>query len=418
MTTEAEVSVSIVGEDVAAGRLYAHRRRGVESATFVYDESYLRHSGAYPLDPALPLVSGSLQTPTGLPLFNAFTDSAPDRWGRNLIVRNERTRASLSGNRSRSLGEVDFLLGARDDVRQGALRFRDPQTGAFLADTKVGVPAATNLPELLEIAARVETETAGAAELARLVQAGSSLGGARPKTHVLATGGVLAIAKFPSVSADTWDVMAWEKVALDLAEAAGIQVPRSDLIDFAGRAVLILHRFDRTADNQRIGYRSALTMLEARDGDQRSYLDIGEVIEEQSPFATRDLSQLWRRMVFNVLISNTDDHLRNHAFLHTDKASWRLSPAFDLNPNPDPGPKYLSTAIDEFETAAKVDLLLDVIPYFRLDTDAAVAVVSDVVGAIAGWKATAGRVGISRHEIERMEPAFSHEAADQAASLT
>lgn len=417
MTAEAEVVVSIAGEDVLAGRLYAHRRRGVESPTFLYVDSYLGRRDAYALDPALPLVSGSMHTPSGLSLFNAFTDSAPDRWGRNLIERQERIRASSTGTRSRSLAEIDFLLGSRDDLRQGALRFRDPDTGAFVASTDGGVPAVNDLPELLDVAARVETESAGEAELRRLVRAGSSLGGARPKTHVLASDGRPAIAKFPSVSVDTWNVMAWEKAALDLAATAGIHVPVSRLIDFAGRAVLIVHRFDRTADNQRIGYLSALTMLEARDGDQRSYLDIGEVIEEQSPSATQDLLQLWRRMVFSVLISNTDDHLRNHAFLHVGKASWRLSPAFDLNPNPLPGPKYLSTAINEVETEARIDVLLDVAPYFRLDTGAAVSVVGEIVAAVAGWKVAAQRVGLSQLEIQQMEPAFSHDAADQAASL-
>ncbi|MEA2009327.1 MAG: HipA domain-containing protein, partial [Actinomycetota bacterium] len=307
--SEVEVVASLAGTDVLAGQLHSHRRRATESATFYYDQAYLARFDAYALDPALPLVAGALHTPVGLGLFNAFRDSAPDRWGRNLIMRRERQRASSTGETPRDVSEFDFLLGVRDDLRQGAIRFRDPQTGDYLEDDDIGVPAVADLPQLLDIAASVETDSAAAPELRRLVRAGSSLGGARPKTHVIAPDGRAAIAKFPSTSADTWNVMAWESVALHLAADAGVEVPRSELVTVANRSVLIVDRFDRTLTGQRIGYASALTMLEAREGDQRSYLDIAEIIEERSPHATKDLHQLWRRMVLYVMISNTDDHL-------------------------------------------------------------------------------------------------------------
>ncbi|MEA3502729.1 MAG: HipA domain-containing protein, partial [Actinomycetota bacterium] len=358
MTGEIDVYVSIANRDVRAGRLFTHHGRGTESATFTYDSGYLADVEAYELDPALPLVTGGLQTPERRAMFNAFTDSAPDRWGRGLIDGLVRLRASASGSVPRRLTEFDYLVGVRDDLRQGALRLRDPETKRFVAADDVGVPVLSDLPELLSIAARVENDAAGAAELQRLVRAGSSLGGARPKTHVLAPDGSLAIAKFPSSSADTWNVTAWEKVALDLARRAGISVPDSDLIRIAGRSVLITYRFDRTASSERIGYSSALTMLEAVDGDTRSYLEIADAVSDRSPHATADLAQLWRRMAFNVLISNTDDHLRNHGFLYTGSGAWRLSPAFDLNPDPEPGPKYLATAIDDGETEARIDTLL------------------------------------------------------------
>ena len=417
MTSEVEVVASLAGTDVLAGRLHSHRRRATESATFYYDQAYLARPDAYALDPALPTVAGALHTPMGLGLFNAFRDSAPDRWGRNLIVRRERQRASSSDETPRTPSEFDFLLGVRDDLRQGAIRFRDPRTGGYLEDDNIGVPAVTDLPELLDVAANVETDTAAASELRRLVRAGSSLGGARPKTHIIAPDGRIAIAKFPATNADTWNVMAWERVALYLAADAGVEVPRSELINIAGRSVLIVDRFDRTLTGRRIGYVSALTMLEAREGDQRSYLDIAETIEERSPHATNDLHQLWRRIVFYVMISNTDDHLRNHAFLHVGRGAWRLSPAFDINPDPAPGLKNLSTAINEVETEARVDLLMEVAPYFRLDQDTATEVISDVERAVSQWRTVARHTGLSTREMDSMEPAFEHDAAEDARTL-
>lgn len=417
MSVETDVYVSITGIDVLAGRMYAHRRRNTESATFTYAESYLGHPDAYPLDPSLPLASGAHQTPLGHVMFSAFADSAPDRWGRNLINRRERRRAESTGVQQRSLGGIDFLLGVRDDLRQGAIRFQDPETAEFVASADVGMPALNELSELLAITERIESDSEVEEELHRLVRAGSSLGGARPKTHLKALDGRIAIAKFPAASIDAWNVMAWEKVVLDLAARAGVTVPHTDLVDISGRSVLIVYRFDRTVDGERIGYRSALTMLEARDREQRSYLDIGEVIEERSPSATEDLQQLWRRIAFSILVSNTDDHLRNHAFLHVDKDSWRLSPAFDINPNPEPGPKYLSTAIDDTETEARIDVVLEVAPYFRLDNRDALSALEQVATAVAMWRSTAQRLGLSAKEITEMEPAFEHDAAEQAASL-
>ena len=269
------------------------------------------------------------------------------------------------------------------------------------------MPALTDLPALLDLAARAEDDSASLDDLRRLVRVGSSLGGARPKAHVLDEGGRVAIAKFPSARSDTWNVMAWEKVALDLAERAGIDVPASRLLDLAGRHVLVVDRFDRTADHLRIGYASAMTMLEASDGDQRSYLEIADVVERVSLRATEELVQLWRRIAFSVLIANTDDHLRNHGFLHVRGDSWRLSPAFDLNPDPSPGQKYLNTAIDESDTTASVELALAVAPYFRLSPQAARDVLRDVAAAVSRWRQVAKQHGLADVEIEQMAPAFA-----------
>jgi serine/threonine-protein kinase HipA len=409
--TAVEVWVGLNGADVFAGTLYSDRRRQVEAASFSYRADYLSAPGAYALDPALPLVLGAQQTRVGQALFGAFTDCAPDRWGRRLVDRREAALARAERRPARQLGETDYLLGVRDDLRQGSLRFRLDGSG-FLADDDSGVPALTDLPQLLDLAARAEdpgsfTDASDLPDLQRLVRVGSSLGGARPKAHVLDTSGRIAIAKFPSAHSDTWNVMAWEKVALDLAAQAGVEVPTSKLLSLAGRSVLVLDRFDRTATGERIGYASAMTMIEAGDGDQRSYIEIAEVIENTSARATFELQQLWRRMVFTVLISNTDDHLRNHGFLHVRGDVWRLAPAFDLNPNPAPGAKFLSTTIDVADDTASVALALSVADYFRLTAADARTVLDDVAAAVSQWRKVAHRHGLGESEIVRMEPAFS-----------
>jgi serine/threonine-protein kinase HipA len=416
MSDEVTVFIAAGDENLLGGRMYSHRHRGVESISFVYDDRFLASPDAYALDPALPLVTGTLQTPAGHALFGAFADSLPDRWGRTLIHRAERARAKAAGTAPRSIGEVDLLLGVRDDLRQGALRFRAGDQGPFVATEDSGVPALTDLPGLLDIAAHVERDTAAYDELQRLLRAGSSLGGARPKAHVL-DAGRLAIAKFPSPGSDTWNVMAWEKVALDLAHDAGVTVPDSQLIRVGDRHVLIVDRFDRRG-TARIGYASAMTMLEARDRDQRSYLEIAAVIEERSPAVTVDLHQLWCRIAFSILISNTDDHLRNHGFLHQHGDSWTLSPAFDLNPNPAPGPKDLSTAIDYDDTRASVRTLLHVADYFRLDASSALAVLAKVAQATADWRRVAESHGLTQRDADEMEPAFEHAEAEQARAIT
>ena len=400
-----EVVVSDGGADVEAGTLFSHRRGRTESATFVYAPAYVTRPGAYELDPSLPLGTAPSQTPVGQTIFGALSDCAPDRWGRTLINRAEARAAREEGRTPRALGDVDYLLGVRDDLRQGALRFRIGG-GPFLAPDDVGVPALTDLPELLDLADAAERDDVSLPGLRRLVRVGSSLGGARPKAHVRHPDGRVAIAKFPSAAQDTWNVMAWEKVALDVAQRAGITVPASRLLTLAGRHVLVVDRFDRTPAGDRVGYVSAMTMLQATDGDQRSYLEIAEAIEERSARAGQDLAQLWRRLLFNVLICNTDDHLRNHGFLHAGGTSWSLAPAFDLNPQPDPGPTQLSTFIDSADGSATVALALSVAPMFRLSAADARRTLGEVAAAVSDWRQIAGR-WLAPGEVDRMAPAFA-----------
>jgi serine/threonine-protein kinase HipA len=412
VSTEVEVFVAVGHQNLLAGQMYSSRLEGAESASFVYDDSYLARPDAYPLDPALPLVAGSLQAPAGRVLFGAFADTLPDRWGRMLVRGAERERAKAAATVPRSISEADLLLGVRDDLREGALRFRLGDQPPFLAAENSRPPALADLPALLDLAARAERDTADYEDLRLLVQAGSSLGGARPKAHVVDGDGRVALAKFPSVSWDTWNVMAWEKVALDLARDAGITVPRSQLLQVAGRPVLIVERFDRR-DGTRIGYASALTMLQAGYGDRRSYLEIAAVIEDRSATVTEDLHQLWRRIAFSILISNTDDHL-----LHGRGGSWNLSPAFDLNPNPAPGPKDLSTAIDFGDARASVDTLTRVAGHFRLDSGGALAILAQVAQAVARWPDVATSHGLAQEDLDVMEPAFAHAESQRAQELT
>jgi len=415
--TAADVIVQVGDQELLAGRLWSHRRRNTESGTFAYDTAYLADPDAYALDPGLPLVAGHQQTAVGRAIFGAFSDCAPDRWGRRLVDRAEKHRTRDEGaSAQRSFGEVDYLLCVRDDLRQGALRFRDPQTGAHLASEQTGVPHLIALAELLSASERMERDQATTAELAALLRGGSSLGGARPKAHVLGEAGRIAIAKFPSPAADDWDVMRWESVALRLARDAGLRVPTSKLHLIDDKPVLVVDRFDR-AGARRLGYVSAMTMLEAADGAHGSYLDIAGAIEEHSPATGDDLRQLWRRVAFSILIRNTDDHLRNHGFVRASTAGWSLSPAFDLNPDPRPGPKHLSTAIDYDTTEAHIDVLLGVAALFRLRDEEAQAVLREVTDATGRWRAVAADAGLDGAATDQMARAFEHDQAERAREL-
>ncbi len=412
--TQVEVVVQIGTEDVLAGRLYAHRDGRAESATFSYEASYIERPDSYELDPALPLLVGQQQTRNEAAIFGAFSDCAPDRWGRRLIDRAENLRAKDERQASRRFGEIDYLLGVRDDMRQGALRFRTPGSDIYLADERSGVPDLIELGELLNASERLEREEAGEEELRALLRGGSSLGGARPKAHVIDALGKRAIAKFPSPK-DDHEVIAWEAVTIALAREAGITVSDWALELIDGKRVLIVDRFDRVGD-RRIGYVSAMTMLEARDGDRANYLDIAEVVERVSPGATRDLTELWRRVAFTVLVSNTDDHLRNHGFLRTSSDGWSLSPAFDLNPNPE-GSAELSTAIAFDDPIASIETLVEVAGYFRLDAAKCQLILSEVLAATATWSRQAHKIGLGRQAIEGMAPAFEHEQRRFAAEF-
>lgn len=384
---------SLVGDaffTIKAGRLV--------STTFRYDTGYLGQRSAFAIDPDLTLSTGT-QHVNGLP--GALQDSAPDRWGRNLITKQQRHAALVAGRRTASLSDADFLVGVSDFTRQGALRFRADEDGPFLG-TGHEVPQPLELPRLLHAADAVSRDDDFTA-IKELLDAGSgSLGGARPKASVR-DGDRLLIAKFPHPD-DDWDVMAWEKTALDLAKKAGIRVPEARLAHTDGRAVLLLERFDRISDG-RVPYMSAMTLLSAHDGDSHDYVEIAEALPAVSSAARKDLNELWRRIVFSVLVNNTDDHLRNHGFLH-ERGGWALSPVFDVNPNPDTDTPRRTTIGGASRREDALAALHSYAGDFDLDDKAAARVLSEVRAAVSGWRDIAAANSVPEKQMEMFGDAF------------
>src|SRR6266436_5779756 len=383
MDKEVFVYVDLQGTPHLVGRLWARMRKDRESATFEYDQSWLAHPDRFSLEPALKLGPGPFHTPSDKPLFGAIGDSAPDRWGRVLMRRAERRRAEREGQTPRTVREIDYLLLVDDEARQGALRFAEREGGPFLAEhgpTKI--PPLIELPRLLSAAEHVISDTDSDEDLRLLLAPGSSLGGARPKASVRDRDGHLAIAKFPN-KGDEVNTVVWEAVALTLAKKAGIPVPAWRLESIADKPVLLLRRFDREGGT-RVPFLSAMSMLDAKDNEARSYLEFVDILRQHGAAPKQDMHILWRRIVFSILISNTDDHLRNHGFLWAGPAGWRLSPAYDLNPVPtDIKPRVLTTAIDLDDGTASLKLALQVANYFELDVDDAHKIAGQVGKAVA-----------------------------------
>jgi serine/threonine-protein kinase HipA len=409
MDKEVLVYVDLQGTPHLVGRLWARIRKDRESATFEYDKDWLAHSERFSLEPALKLGPGPFHTPSDKPLFGAIGDSAPDRWGRVLMRRAERRRAEREGQTPRTVREIDYLLMVDDEARQGALRFAEREGGPFLREhgpTKI--PPLIELPRLLSAADHVLSDTDSDEDLRLLLAPGSSLGGARPKASVRDRDGHLLIAKFPN-KGDEVNTVLWEAVALTLAEKAGIPVPAWRLETVADRPVLLLRRFDRD-EGTRVPFLSAMSMLDAKDNEARSYLEFVDILRQHGAAPKEDMHALWRRIVFSILISNTDDHLRNHGFLWPGPAGWRLSPAYDLNPVPtDIKPRILTTAIDLEDGTASLKLALKVASYFELSDDEAHKIAGQVGQAVAVWRRAAKKIGLSAPEIDRMASAFEHD---------
>jgi serine/threonine-protein kinase HipA len=386
-----------LGQPVLAGRLWVRSRHGREGATLEYDRAWLAHRARFALEPALALGPGPFHTTAGQPLFGAISDSAPDRWGRILMRR---------ANRGRTLSEADYLLLVDDQARLGALRFSEKEGGPFLAPSgRRRIPPFVELPKLLAASSRVAAERDTEEDLRCLLAPGSSLGGARPKATVSDRDGALLIAKFPR-EADEYPVVLWEAATLDLAARAGIAVPRWRLEKVAGKPVLLLARFDRDGP-RRIPFLSAMAMLGAGDHQTRSYMEIADALRQHGASPREDLRQLWRRIVFSVMVANLDDHLRNHGFLFPGGPGWRLSPAYDLNPVPaDIKPRVLSTLIDENSGEASLELAMEVCAYFGMQATEARTVAGQVRRAVSRWREAAVRAGLGKADIDRMASAF------------
>ena len=404
-----EVFVELDGASLFVGRLWSRSLGGRESASFEYDKKWIASDTRFALEPLLTIDTGIHHSQPGKPLFGSIGDSAPDRWGRALMRRAERRNAEREKRTQRTLLEIDYLLQVDDRIRQGALRFREAGTTEFLASGHPAIPPLVELPKLLSASDHVLTDTDTDEDLRLLLAPGSSLGGARPKAAVLDADGSLAIAKFPA-KGDEYHIESWSRVALALASKAGITTPRYRLTTVLDQQLLLTTRFDREGA-RRIPFLSAMSMIGADENQPHSYLELADALRQHGADVRKDLKQLWRRMLFSVLVSNVDDHLRNHGFLYdTDKRGWRLSPAYDLNPVPvDIKPRVLCLMIDDRDNSASFDLTVEVGDYFGLVEDDMRAVVTDLVNSISSWRDEARRIGVSTEEINRMATAFEHD---------
>lgn len=417
MSETIHVYVDLGGITHYVGRMWVHTRSRQEAATFQYDDSWLGSSQKFALEPALMLGSGDYHTDDGKALFGSLGDSAPDRWGRLLISRVAKRSAVTQGSSPRFLREIDYLLAVNDYARQGALRFTLAKGGPFLAQSEgsgANVPPLVDLPRLLAAADSANEDNDE--DILFLLAPGSSLGGARPKASVRDTDGSLLIAKFPHKN-DAGDTVTWEAVALTMAEKAGIAVHGWRMEDVGGRPALLLNRFDRKREI-RIPFLSAMSMIGSKDRETRSYLEIADALRIHGARPQHDLSELWRRIVFTVLISNVDDHMRNHGFLYDGESGWSLSPVYDVNPTPaQEQPRILSSSIDDSDSTASLDLAFDVAEYFELTADEARSIVSEVGNVVKGWRYEATKLGLSGQEIDRMASAFEHRDLETARRL-
>lgn len=374
-------------------------RRGVFTTTFRYTDEYISAPNAWALGPELALEAQSISQ--GLP--GPLSDTAPDRWGRGLIDKRMRAESRGGIGANRTITELDYLLGVSDTTRQGSLRYRLSGSENFLA-TNLAVPRLIDLPRLLQATQRMDS--GGNTEMQAikdLLDAGSaSLGGARPKASVR-TGDRLLLAKFPH-NTDSWDVMAWEATALDLAAAIGISVPEHRLLSIDGRSVLLLDRFDRRG-SERVPYISGMTLTSKSDGDPADYIELAEAISQNCDFVVANLHDMWTRIAFSVSINNTDDHLHNIGFLRR-KTGWSLAPLFDVNPNPNTQQSRATSIGWETNPDNEVERLLEVAPFFGLSEVQCEEILKKIEVSIARWREVAQGNGIPAAEIERFTPIF------------
>ena len=413
---DVEVHIDLDRRSHRVGLLRRQAARRAETVTFEYDEAWLRDGKRFSIEPALALTRGLFPPPKGQAIFGSIGDSAPDTWGRRLMQRAERRQAERDGRPVRTLFEIDYLLGVADETRLGALRFKWVGDDIFQAPPRAGVPALIELGRLLQITERILRDEETDDDLRIIFAPGSSLGGARPKASIIDQHGHLSIAKFPKET-DDYSVETWEEIALRLADRAGIVTPHHELVDVAGKAVLLSRRFDRI-DGARIPFLSAMAMTGSIDGERGSYPELVDALTHHGVRAKADAHKLYRRVVFNVLVSNVDDHLRNHGFLWVDRNGWSLSPAYDLNPTPtDLKARVLTTNIDLDEGTCSLDLVESAAGYFGLSRVVAKEVIRSIAAATSTWRKIAAEVGARPADINRMSSAFEHNDLKRALAL-
>lgn len=398
------------GSPILMGTLYVNIIKGGESYSFEYDKDWLKKTSLkLALDPELMPYSGR-QYPAGKNIFGLFADVSPDRWGRVLMNKRERILAEKEGRKPSKLYDSDYLLGVYDETRMGGIRFKTNPDGPFLSDDKeTAAPPWATLRTLEEASRNFESDESGLTEkwLNQLIKPGSSLGGARPKATVVDTKDQLWIAKFPSRN-DENDTGAWEMVAHDLAGLCRLNVPEAKLEKFSNLgSTYLIKRFDRVL-NKRVHFASAMTLLGKTDGasaaDGTSYLDMAAFIKSYGAQPKQDLLELWKRIVFNMAVSNTDDHLRNHAFILTEQG-WILSPLYDVNPVP--YGDELSLNVDEEDNSISIELAISIAVRFGISETDAKDYAKDILTIVReNWEKTASGYGINRRQIEEMRPAF------------
>jgi serine/threonine-protein kinase HipA len=384
----------------------SHNRGNVR---FNYDKGWLAYPNCFDIDPDLSLDDATFHPNPELGNFGIFLDSSPDRWGQTLMKRREALEAKDQKRSPKTLYAWDFLIGVQDLTRQGALRFKYEGTDTFLSSHELAAPPVTVLRELEEVARELTNKRIDDLDALRrwlrvLVAPGASLGGARPKANFKESDGSIWIAKFPTKDDDR-DIGAWEGVVHKLAKQAKLDVPPAKVFRLNSEYhTFCVKRFDRNED-KRVFYASAMTMLKRSDSDGASYLDIAQFLMTSAAkhHVTSDLEQLFRRVVFNVAVGNRDDHLRNHGFVLTH-TGWRLSPAFDVNPNIDKADHVLH--LDGIDNRPNMDSVLETAELYELEDQKAEQILEEVISVVISWKDVAKRLGIANAEIELMETAF------------
>jgi serine/threonine-protein kinase HipA len=411
------VSVDWQGVPHRAGVLHAHVEGEREWAEFEPEASWLARPEAARCAPLLGLPPGPQSTGASMPLFGAIGDSAPDRWGRTLMRRFERRMAEREKRAPRVLREADFVLGVDDEIRVGGLRFAESPRGPFMGDKGTKrLPRLTALPRLLEAVRAHEEGRETPAQAQLLLVSGQLLGGSRPKATVRSDDGRLLVAKFPS-HGDERDMQRWEALTLGLARDCGIAVPGFSVARIAGESVLLLDRFDRDAQGWRIPVISAYGLLGVQDNEAGSHAALARVIRAIGGRPRDDVESLWRRALFAVLVSDKDNHLRNHGLM-LGETGWRLCPAYDVNPEPEPlKPRELLLSIDGIDNSATLEIALGAADAFGLDPAAARSAARHMAQVVATWRDRANALRLPAKEIAKMAKAFEHEDLEAALRL-
>lgn len=413
------VEIHLGSAGISVGELVFTQQGRREIAQFAYADSWLAATDNFEVSPDLSLAPGYIARRAPSPVDSVFPlalgDTAPDAWGRRVIERAHAHRRRRDAQLP-PLTELDFLCAVDDFSRMGALRLcRDGDCLGSAQEGRRHTPPLLELESMYRASRAIEDRVETAEDLRYLQGKGTSLGGMRPKCTFIDDDGRLSLGKFPSVG-DTYDVTRAEVLALHLARRAGIDAAPARVAMIGSTPVAVIARFDRTDADERIPYLSAASMLQASPQDDHAYDEIVEAIQRHSPTPIEDARQLWRRLLFGLLITNVDDHLQNHGFLYAGARQWALSPAFDLNPMPGKlreSKTLLTAAVGPIDS---VRMLLDDAAIFRLAPGQALNVLAEVLEAVEGWKAVAAStaIGLSRADIDHLQPAFEHEATDEA----